>query len=53
MVSVSPGAAGGAPVGAVPAISAESDDLRFWPVDQLPASCDDGVRAALVAALHG
>jgi len=41
-----------APAGAVPAISAESDDLRFWPVDQLPASCDDGVRAALTAALR-
>ena len=40
-----------APAGAVPAISAESDDLRFWPVDQLPADCDDGVRAALTAAL--
>lgn len=40
-----------APVGAVPAISAESDDLRFWPVDELPADCDGGVRAALAAAL--
>ena len=39
-----------APAGAVPAISAESDDLRFWPVDALPADCDDGVRAALSAA---
>jgi 8-oxo-dGTP pyrophosphatase MutT (NUDIX family) len=40
-----------APVGAVPAISAESDDLRFWPVDALPPDCDEGVRAALAAAL--
>ena len=40
-----------APAGAVPAISTESDDLRFWPVDALPAGCDDGVRAALAAAL--
>ena len=40
-----------APAGAVPAISTESDDLRFWPVDALPADCDDGVRAALAAAL--
>lgn len=40
-----------APQGAVPAISAESDDLRFWPVDQLPTGCDEGVRAALAAAL--
>ncbi len=40
-----------APVGVVPAISAESDDLRFWPVDALPPDCDEGVRAALAAAL--
>ena len=40
-----------APVGAVPAISTESDDLRFWPVDGLPPDCDEGVRAALAAAL--
>lgn len=36
-----------APEGAVPALSAESDDLRFWPVDALPTDCDDGVRAAV------
>jgi 8-oxo-dGTP pyrophosphatase MutT (NUDIX family) len=29
-----------APAGAVPRISAESDDLRWWPVDALPAGCD-------------
>ena len=40
-----------APVGAVPAISSESDDLRFWPVGALPPDCDEGVRAALTAAL--
>jgi len=40
-----------APVGAVPAISSESDDLRFWPVDALPPDCDEGVRAAMAAAL--
>jgi len=40
-----------APAGAVPAISVESDDLRFWPVDELPADCDQGVRAALTLAL--
>ena len=40
-----------APDGAVPAISAESVDLQFWPVDELPAGCDEGVRVALAAAL--
>jgi 8-oxo-dGTP pyrophosphatase MutT (NUDIX family) len=29
-----------APAGAVPRISAESDDLRWWPVDALPADTD-------------
>lgn len=38
-----------APVGAVPRISAESDDLRWWPVNALPTNCD-GV-PAMVALL--
>ena len=40
-----------APPGAVPAISAESDDLRFFPVNDLPPDADGGVRAAIAAAL--
>ena len=39
---------------AIPAISDESVDLRFWPVDALPTGSlgvDDGVRAAVRAAL--
>ena len=40
-----------APPAAVPAISAESVDLRFFPIDQLPDGIDDGVRAAVAAAL--
>lgn len=42
-----------APEGAVPVISDESMDLRFWPVDDLPAGVDDGVRRAVDAALRG
>jgi 8-oxo-dGTP pyrophosphatase MutT (NUDIX family) len=40
-----------APAGAAPAISAESDDLAFHPVDDLPDGVDDSVRDALAAAL--
>lgn len=40
-----------APDGVPPAISDESDDLRFWPVDALPPGSDDGLRAAVAAAL--
>jgi 8-oxo-dGTP pyrophosphatase MutT (NUDIX family) len=44
-----------APAGAEPVISAESDDLRFWPVDALPPEFDgaDGQadRALIAAAL--
>ncbi|HEY5151352.1 MAG TPA: NUDIX domain-containing protein [Mycobacterium sp.] len=40
-----------APTGAVPAISAESVDLRFFPIDALPDGVDGGVRAAVEAAL--
>ena len=43
-----------APQGAVPAISSESDDLRFWPVDALPAETGDltnAVRAALARSV--
>ncbi|MET0965046.1 MAG: NUDIX domain-containing protein [Nakamurella sp.] len=39
-----------APAGSVPAISAESDDLRFFPIDGLPPDADSGVRAAIAAA---
>jgi 8-oxo-dGTP pyrophosphatase MutT (NUDIX family) len=38
-----------APDGAVARISAESDDLRFWPLDALPAGTDASLRAALTA----
>lgn len=38
-----------APPGAVPRISAESDDLRFWPRDALPTEVDGSLRAALAA----
>lgn len=43
--------AASAPPGAVPAISDESLDLRWWPVDQLPTLTDDAVRAAVASAL--
>lgn len=39
-----------APDAAVPAISAESDDLKFWPLDALPAGVDASLLAALAAA---
>lgn len=39
-----------APEGAVHRISAESDDLAWQPVDQLPAQIDDSVRALVTAA---
>ncbi len=39
-----------APPGAGPVISAESLDLRFFALDQLPANTDDGLRLALEAA---
>ncbi len=39
-----------APAGAVPRISAESDDLRWWPLDALPADTD--TVPAMVAAAH-
>ncbi len=42
-----------APAGARPEISAESDDLRFWPVDALPGDVDDGLRVAVALALAG
>jgi 8-oxo-dGTP pyrophosphatase MutT (NUDIX family) len=37
---------------AVPQRSAESDDLRFWSVDDLPANADASVRAAVAAAIR-
>ena len=40
-----------APEQAVPVRSAESVDLRFFPVDALPPDADDGVRSALAYAL--
>ena len=39
-----------APADAAPVMSAESVDLRFWPVDDLPADTDGGLGAALSAA---
>ncbi|AZI58512.1 NUDIX domain-containing protein [Nakamurella antarctica] len=41
-----------APAGAVAVRSAESVDLRFWPVDAIPEDSDDGVTDALAAALR-
>lgn len=38
-----------APVGAVARISAESDDLRFWPLDGLPDDTDASLRAAVAS----
>ena len=40
-----------APDGVAPAISDESDDLRFWPVEGLPPGSDEGLRAAIAGAL--
>ena len=40
-----------APADAVHAISDESLDLRWWPVDALPADSDDSVRRLVAAAL--
>ncbi len=42
-----------APAGAVPAISSESDDLRFWPVDALPPETGDLTNAVLAALSRG
>jgi len=39
-----------APAGAVPVISDESDDLRWWPVDALPEGSDT---VPAMAALAG
>lgn len=41
-----------APIAARPSISAESDDLRFWPVDELPPNSDESVHAAVRAAVR-
>ena len=41
-----------APTDAVAAISDESLDLRWWPVDALPADTDDALRALVAAALR-
>ncbi|MBM9478522.1 NUDIX hydrolase [Nakamurella flavida] len=38
------------PTDAVPVASAESDDLRFFPVDALPAGTDGSLRDAVAAA---
>lgn len=40
-----------APTDAVPRISAESTDLRWWPVDALPEGIEDGVRELVSLAL--
>jgi 8-oxo-dGTP pyrophosphatase MutT (NUDIX family) len=42
-----------APAGARPVISDESDDLRFWPVDDLPPGFDAGDHELVTAALAG
>jgi 8-oxo-dGTP pyrophosphatase MutT (NUDIX family) len=42
-----------APSGAVPRISDESDDLRWWPVDALPAGADADTVARLVELAIG
>lgn len=39
-----------AAAGAQPRISDESDDLRWWPVDALPADTDDALAASVAAA---
>lgn len=39
-----------APPGAEPVISAESDDLRWWPIADLPVPVDPGLEAALLRA---
>ncbi len=44
---------GVAPAGAVPAISTESDDLRFFPLDGLPDGVDEELRATIDAAVRG
>jgi 8-oxo-dGTP pyrophosphatase MutT (NUDIX family) len=41
-----------APDGAVPVVSTESDDLRWFPVEALPAGTDDSVRALVQHALR-
>ncbi len=41
-----------APAGAVAQISGESDDLRFWALDGLPADVDGSLLAALEASQH-
>jgi 8-oxo-dGTP pyrophosphatase MutT (NUDIX family) len=41
-----------APAGSVRRLSAESDDLAFFPVTALPAGCDDSACAAISAALE-
>ena len=41
-----------APAGALPVISAESDDLRFWPVGELPSGSAD-LAITLTVALSG
>lgn len=41
-----------APAGAQPVISDESMDLRWWPVDALPADADDALRHLVAAAVR-
>ena len=40
-----------APAGSAPVISDESDDLRFWLVDDLPPGFDEADRELIAAAL--
>jgi 8-oxo-dGTP pyrophosphatase MutT (NUDIX family) len=42
-----------APPGAEPVISDESLDLRWWPVDGLPADTDDALRRLVATAVGG
>ena len=41
-----------APAGAQIVVSEESDDLRWWPVDGLPESTDEGLRYLVSQARH-
>lgn len=41
-----------APVGAVLVCSSESDKVSWWPVEALPTSTDDSVRALVTAAMR-
>jgi coenzyme F420-0:L-glutamate ligase len=44
--------AGLAPIEAVPVVSPESRDLRWWPVDALPEDTEDSLRRAVTLAVR-